>query len=322
MLDHLKNYISKHLNAELTIGVIEKAETDYQLTKQHTTKRRECLVTCWNKDLLVFAVLYSFYENPANLYIEKIDTSGYDSIVGLATTVVRGIIDFYSLTCPELRIQIYCATAEQYLFHQSKSTDKKVLSDRDLIKWWLKVCDFMTEKYFVVPGESLHSVKRMMPSQDWKWGLGVEMNSIANQLPIFPDDMIKKGLEYADKNATVSELLEIMGCMETASGMRAIIVLKTRTENPITSKSYTVSNYDELVATFMQYRFDTREHARNASKEFKTLVPEKNLITFTASAASIENIKETVKPKVLDIGLVKRKSEIRDLTNLVKKKKV
>jgi hypothetical protein len=191
-----------------------------------------------------------------------------------------------------------------------------------------------TQKFWVIPGETIHSVKRMLPSPDWKWGLGLGMSQCAAQLPIFPDDMVKKGIEYSDPKATIEELLEVMGCMEAAAGMRAILVLKSQTTETQSAISYIVSNFDELRNKFAKYVFGTNQKVHLISQEWKSLVPTTNQITFLVKTEiehqgpengekeSIADVTNIVKPKDIGIGLIKRKPEIRDLTNLVKKKRL
>jgi hypothetical protein len=331
---HLKEFVIKHLKseAELTFGIIESPMEKYQLTLDAIAEKQQTFVTCWSGEGLAIAMLYSVYTTPSttHLNIEKVDSSGYFHIPGLATTVVRAILDYYQQICSHLRIQIYCASSEQYLFHLSnRCSEKRIHSDRLLIQWWLKVCDFLSEKYWVIPGENINSVKRMLPSSDWKWGLDVGMKSRASELPIFPDDMIKKGLEYSDTNATVADLIEILGCMETAAGMRGIIVAKSFNHVIKKSHSFLVQNYDELYFQWVQFCFDTKENTLSASRKWKSLIPKQNLHFLKISLdAEEENALADVSklgkidPKQLDVGLVKRKPEIRDLTNLVKKKKV
>jgi hypothetical protein len=340
MLQQLQDYLqqSLHCNTKLSIGVIENDPIAYTLSKDVDSQKKEVFVTVMNDRVLLFAMLFSEYstKDEFHLYIEKIDSSGHDHIPGLASSVVRGVLNYYVRTHRKLRVQIYCATAEQYLFHRSHHASKKVHSDRDLIKWWLRVVDQVgfTQKFWVVPGETILSVKRMLPSADWHWGLGIGMSQSASKLPLFEDDMVQKGVNYSDPNATVEEVLEVMGCMETAGGMRAILVLKSETTEIQDRTSYKVPNYDELRVAFATFSFATVQEVHQSSREWKSLLPEANQISFAMVTERVPKEPENgekgtileatnlVKPKEISVGVIKRKPEIRDLTNLVKKKKV
>ncbi|KAI9265132.1 histone acetylation protein-domain-containing protein [Phascolomyces articulosus] len=70
------------------------------------------------------------------VYIGKVDTTGTPEFNG----VVGRVIEAYIKSVSPCTIHVFARSQRQYLFHQSsRNKDKRVLSDRNLLRWWYKV---------------------------------------------------------------------------------------------------------------------------------------------------------------------------------------
>jgi hypothetical protein len=322
--------------ATLSTSIVTNETYDYSIFKGKNALKRDGLLFISNNSILTFAILFSEYttHDCTFLYIDKLDSTGYESVSFLATVVVRAVVDYYASVCSKLHVQIYGATADQYLFHKSNSSkNKRIRTDSELIKWWLRTVHEMSsdfEKNWIVPGETNASAARLLPAANgWKWGLGIKDTEPASKLAIFPDDLVKKGVEYSDPKATVGEVIEVMSCLEASSQLRVIISLSK--DQDMTRKGLTSPNtiskkdWDLFYNTFASCSFDSLSNAKDSSKKIQSTF-EKLGFSATLITLSNENNQETVQPKDVPVniiqGLVKRKPEIRDLTNLVKKKRV
>ncbi|KAI8895750.1 hypothetical protein BC833DRAFT_600195 [Globomyces pollinis-pini] len=236
LVQSIRLYLQNHLkvSCKLSIGSI---------TKKNDPQSSTTLMFFTVDNQLAFAILYSIYLDQDCFYlnIEKVDST-HISIKSLPTNAILGIISYYESILPRLKVHVYAATAKQYLFPKSHLQESKSLkSDRQLISWWIYCLShpfkYQSNKYWFVPGETSISVSRLLSSNhhdQWKWGLGVDDTSNAHDLFQFPDDLITKTLEYAPEKCTVQELKELMGCMENASGLRALMVLEFQNNTLVT----------------------------------------------------------------------------------------
>lgn len=341
----LANFLETNLSGsrDLTINHIITQEYDYQLYPLKKVKRQDCLVLVNSDGIAQFAALVSLYKDEIiRIYLEKIDSSGYHPVKGLPSQTVLGILEYFSKCYDKIRMHVYCATSTQLLFTNSSETGKTIHSDRALVRWWLRCTAKSNAKarFFYIPGETVSSTKRIVPD-GFVWGLGVDPNSNAHALPIFPDDLVKKSLEYIDPNGKVKDLLELMDCMESAAGMRALITLDLEC-----MPAFTASNGIELklwysfMDAFGNLEFGTEKQAKDSTTKLDNLVKsldvesacdctllpasaapigEENQNPVTAQVAQSKTNAETTVNSVQ--GFVKRKPQVTNVANLVKKKK-
>ncbi|KAJ3272158.1 hypothetical protein HDV01_005923 [Terramyces sp. JEL0728] len=287
------------------MGGIQYAKTDYLAVIAH-------------QDTFAFSALFSHYSNATSnlLYLNKIDTTGYKQIPRLARTVVQGIIGYFS-SLDKIEVHVYCATSEQYLFHEScESKAKNILTDRQLVSWWMKTISLHANQknYVFVPGESIVTMKKMIPVDTiWNWGFPISANESANKLPQFEDNLITKGLQYSNPEATVGELMEVMDCMETASGVRALLTAsidKTESRYQVEDQEY--HSMDQYCCNLLDYSFANEDVARKSTGEF---IKENKV---KMAAFSISNV---LPEKSVQVEVKRKAEHIADITNLIKKKK-
>ncbi|KAJ3322206.1 hypothetical protein HDV06_003266 [Boothiomyces sp. JEL0866] len=151
----------------------------------------------------------------------------------------------------------------------------------------------------------------MLPiDSNWEWGLGVPKSSLAEKLPAFEDDLITKSLQYTNPGATVDELMEVMDCMESASGVRALVTVhidQISSTTELKERQYReMSNY---CGNLLHYSFETEITAKKSTEDF-------------IRENSLELVEFVVNNSSLTKTEAKRKPEnISDITNLIKKKK-
>ena len=72
------------------------------------------------------------------VYIAKVDTTGQFS--NQRINVTRRLLEAYLASVAPCSVYIFARSQPQYLFHQSAlNPEKRVLSDRGLIRWWRSV---------------------------------------------------------------------------------------------------------------------------------------------------------------------------------------
>ncbi|KAI9598095.1 histone H3-K56 acetyltransferase [Syncephalis fuscata] len=164
-----------------------------------------------------------------SFYIEKIDTTGYGHLAtkmagkpSITTALVLGLLDYAQMLGHRLNTKInihtFARVQPQYLFVNSATNDvKQPLSDRGLLRWWLRTFDrfighSMTkqsnqsnskdnvQKYWLVPGyepSELGSWARDAQSvTHWQYGVPYMRDALAHTVfPAFPDDPIGRMLQ-------------------------------------------------------------------------------------------------------------------------------
>lgn len=131
------------------------------------------------------------------LYISKVDTSGLLTSRPPARIVCTAFLSYHMLFPPRdastVRIHVFARADSQYMFPDSASNPgKRILSDKELSKWWRGV--FSTARrdvvsgpahpssasdvrlYYLVPGYSADEAERLAPSsnvcEEAKWQYG------------------------------------------------------------------------------------------------------------------------------------------------------
>jgi hypothetical protein len=107
---------------------------------------------------------------------------------------------------------------------------------------------------------------------------GLPESTPSEVLPLLPDHLTTKGLGYIDDNATIGDLIEMMGCLEASAGLRALLYLEftddiTRNnENCETPKSEndgfakTSSNLDTQISITEDFEIEQTNWVKFESK--------------------------------------------------------
>ncbi|KAI9355371.1 histone H3-K56 acetyltransferase [Zopfochytrium polystomum] len=148
----------------------------------------------------------------------------------------------------QVHVHVFARAQPEYLFPKSsQNAAKRVLSDRQLLRWWMATLNAVGSRplrgtpngsaavspaaltisrsacSWFVPGESEASLTSLRLSVDgtsdrpsegtckWSWGLAVEGSLSAREtIPLFEDDAKKKGIAMLEPNDSVSQLMEVM----------------------------------------------------------------------------------------------------------------
>jgi hypothetical protein len=234
------------------------------------------------------------------IYIEKVDSSGHASELitldaQLSKRLVKGYLKYCQLYCVGSRISVhlFARSQPQYLFPLSaKSTSKRILSERNLIRWWKKTLSFacvnlkVSSAYWFVPGEStqtLGDIVRATQNSDeslkWNWGLqceGAASNEMATKvIPSFPDDAKTKAMSLAGTGATIGDVKELLATTgECGSGRMAGFFGFTLRDDSAHGKSSTdaesggcaLEDYEKLFTLLMRQDFSSDCATRLSTK--------------------------------------------------------
>lgn len=267
------------------------------------------------------------------VYISKVDTTS--SFSGLTGRVVQSYIS--SLPSGS-SIFVFARAQPQYLFAESADNKfKAVLSDRDLVSWWLYVLNKVPEKcsgWWSVPGlddESsalieIGARKRGWKNSDhinWKYGTSYEPDSEADLvIPRFDDDAKSRLLksDMAKEKLSVKDFWNLLAFgEECGSGKIAgFFQLKKEDDDIIqTTKTSDLKNKDFTLFwnKFMSLDFSSKESIRkstNIAKNdineiFPTLNPIQIIVDTKTNDTNITNTEKRPTINMLSGSFIKRK---------------
>ncbi|KAI8063772.1 histone acetylation protein-domain-containing protein [Gongronella butleri] len=220
------------------------------------------------------------------VYISKIDTTGHAAARG----VTKRLVLAYLASQPAgTTVHVFARAQPQYLFAQSaKDARKRVLSDRQLVKWWYQVLDGVDgTRFWSVPGvddelTALLDIGQPRPPigdstpTRWHYGHAYKRDALAqNVIPRFPDDSKARFLASVDQpDLTVDDYWTLLGYSEEcgAGKLTGIFVVELKTKNEENDASdgdndddnaMEDDTYTHLWNEFMDLQFDS--DATNAS---------------------------------------------------------
>ncbi|OUM69881.1 hypothetical protein PIROE2DRAFT_57137 [Piromyces sp. E2] len=235
------------------------------------TKNKNQKYSKKNKDTIFNAGIFcNEYINVSDkkvvLYISKIDTSGWESLERQPLSLIRAIIlgylsyyqNLYKNTGFSVTLHLYTRAKPNYLFPTSddaKNDNKHILSDSELINWWIKTLShypkvFIPEKgfWYCPTGEKIGQMQTIMKDSimedlknelkinssicQWTWGYPFEKTAFALEtIPQFPDDP-KNSLIHSEKRAslinektTVREFFEYLAIENFSGSVSACMIL-------------------------------------------------------------------------------------------------
>ncbi|KAI8922557.1 histone acetylation protein-domain-containing protein [Powellomyces hirtus] len=291
-----------------------------------------------NNGMFVFGLALSEYivtrdtAREALIYVEKIDTSGYspnkDEVEkgfrppSISRAVVLGYLRYAQQTiqAETVAVHLFARAQPAYLFCGSEqNTRKNTLSDRSLLKWWMKVLGTLTPlsptrtdplaAFLYVPGEDQTSMRdvwtvgQASQSVKWTWGLAARDSARAVAvMPRFPDDARTKVLaEYSDATTTVGDVKELLAltgeCRGRVSGFFSVKVKEAEDAQSDSSPALlpaleSRTEFDALQRQLMKLDFGTREAAlissRNLEMELDAMAAPWAVIGAVAGDTSIQ----------------------------------
>jgi len=246
------------------------------------------------------------------LYISKIDTSGWETLERQPLSLIRAIIlgylsyyqNLYKNTGFSVTLHLYTRAKPNYLFPTSddaKNVNKHVLTDSELINWWIKTLShfpkvFIPEKgfWYCPTGERIGQMQTIMKEDNiddlkdklksdssicqWTWGYPFEKTAFALEtIPQFPDDP-KNSLIHSEKRAslihektTVREFFEYLAIENFSGSVSACMILNILSsqegnEKVENSKIYLSSKeFDTLMDVVLSLNYALEEDSINSS---------------------------------------------------------
>ncbi|KAK9240104.1 histone H3-K56 acetyltransferase [Lipomyces kononenkoae] len=272
-------------------------------------------------ELLVFssspsAQLSKMEHDPlTTIFVSKADSSGYFnsgqedanlSLGAIVTQILRVFIKTLSRPNIPTRLCLFARAQSQYIFPESgRNKRKHVLSDRDLIKWWIRVTTPLLAVFselksarLSIPGAEQSEINSYLPPDPdaktvlWQEGHifctdGDRDKDLAlRHVPSFPDDPKSRFLDVVVAEGrggimTVNQFFaELQMRQEFLSGFVAAIIgvegLVEKTANEPTHFTCPVVDiraYSRIHDAIVTSDYSTEKMARNATAKFIEALP-------------------------------------------------
>ena len=191
-----------------------------------------------DREVLVYAVEILIYSTAfdSTFFVSKADSTGYLHLLGLAkgtpspireitATFLRHLVVQHQRENIRSIVSLFARAQDQYLFPGSiEYSEKHVLDDRGLVRWWCRVLDPLIENtsewdsvkgYLTVPGLDNHETTSYIPNRNTsKWTIGHPLREISRHsddvpprcfIPHYPDDPKSRFLDELDEEITNSQ---------------------------------------------------------------------------------------------------------------------
>ncbi|KAK9458787.1 histone H3-K56 acetyltransferase, partial [Lipomyces oligophaga] len=292
------------------------------------------LITLAYDEIYVLALEIIVYQCPSvtTIFVAKADSTGFgpdnSARLNLAHVTSAILSAFLESTVKEnipSRICLFARSQPQYIFPESsKNIRKHVLSDRGLVKWWIRVLSPVLTSTFTdqilarirIPGAESGDIKSIIQaaSQTNLWKEGDIFNSNSDRLtdkavlhiPNFPDDPKSRFLDFiiaegrADCTSTEQFFIELETRQEFLLGAVVSLIGVQGSLKP-TNGRYSSSpvsefpcavvdqkTYIKLHDSIVTSTFENEESARNATKSCTALLPETARSIVSGSAKSFK----------------------------------
>ncbi|KAI8618595.1 histone acetylation protein-domain-containing protein [Chytriomyces sp. MP71] len=197
------------------------------------------------------------------VYVEKADSSGFASKSESASVsplirVLHSYLNTQQKIFNKVAVHVFARAQPQYLFPNSASNPKKhVLSDIRLVQWWARSLTLalpsgqpnrILRKFLFVPSKDASYLKTIVGpdhARNWSYGFGfgcldprqadfsvekLQNLKACDVVPQFPDDTKTKALRMLERNATVSDLKEVLSvtseCSSSVAGFFGVFLQK------------------------------------------------------------------------------------------------
>ena len=127
-------------------------------------------------ELAILAIEILIFTTPTltTVFVSKADSTGYASLLQLPPgsaspikSLVQAFISFLlhpRLSAARVVLSLFARAQDQYLFPGSiDNSEKHVLDDRQLIKWWCRICDTVWRRYADTQSEQTISAHLVIP---------------------------------------------------------------------------------------------------------------------------------------------------------------
>lgn len=287
------------------------------------------------------------YESPdiCTLFVGKADTTGHFYEQGLSvrdvvTAILRDLLRHYVRHDKLVRFCLFAKAEGQYLFPLSKDNPRKhLLTDGQLIKWWVAVMDDLSDEFqpaaratLQMPGANEQDIKVYLSkvkakTLNWEVGhifapsSGEASKPAVYYIPRFPDDPKRRFLDFLIGERRIKDVslqqfwLELQSRQEFRLG-RAVGILAIeghlRDCAKLGSQTSPVSYkmMEKLKDCCMSSNYSTRVGAADAHNEVYALVPESSVLSIRGSKVpQAREAKTSASPavNVLSSTLVRKK---------------
>ncbi|CAG8626940.1 24999_t:CDS:10 [Cetraspora pellucida] len=257
---HMASGDSNAATESLTLPEI--SNTDSNTNKSNLFERQLLLllkekIPSNDKEVFVTGVeIYEYHDfdtNLLNIYISKVDTTGYRPCSSTPTkNLLTAYIKFYLeetnvnrqllLKRKTIKFNIFARPHPQYLFHLSeKNPTKRILSDSELLKWWKNVL----QRTFLHDNTMCNAQEKTLKKRGWYFFPGMSSEKLART---FIKDIVNDEAEnhenlfwqYGYPYPDTEEAIKVIPRFEDDA--------KTRWLETARESSLTVKNFWELIS--------------------------------------------------------------------------
>lgn len=282
-----------------------------------------------HKSLACVALEILTYESPDvfTIFVSKADTSGHYygsgelNTMSILRNMIRSVTRNYSPVNKKIRVCLFAKAESQYLFlGSSKNPRKHILSDSQLLKWWIKCLDGLRDEFdsieenkctLAIPGitNARETASYFPPSPKLPWQAGdifwvtphIEEDESAlavQRIPRFPDDPKSRFLDciVADKRAkkvTRKQFwMEMQSRQEFLLGKSAGIIgiegrLSQENHKPCFRSASTSKKASERFKSLLfDLDFESESNTDSATRRLINSVPDSCKIEFEGLAKS------------------------------------
>ncbi|KAK9329207.1 histone acetylation protein-domain-containing protein [Lipomyces starkeyi] len=249
------------------------------------------------------------------IFVSKADSSGYFSsnredaklnLGDVVTQILKMFIKALSRPSTPTRLCLFARAQSQYIFPESgRNKQKHVLSDRDLIKWWIRVTSPLLSLFselksarLSVPGAEQVEVKSFLAHDSeaknllWKEGHifcpdGDRDKELAlRHVPSFPDDPKSRFLdvlvaEGRDGITTVNQFFAelqmrqefLLGFVAAIIGIEGFVDKKAEEKTSFACPLLENRVYSKIHDAIVTSDYSTEKLARNATAKFIEALP-------------------------------------------------
>ncbi|KAI8987253.1 H3 K56 histone acetylation protein RTT109 [Mycotypha africana] len=283
------------------------------------------------------------------VYVSKVDTNSmHRKYKGLTARLIQAYIT--SLPC-NTSVFVFARAQPQYLFAKSADNeDKKILSDRELVSWWLHVLNKVKRKcegVWFIPGiEDSSSAlieigarkRGWAPSTSIKWQYSVPFDSeadAASSIPQFEDDAksrLLKNIEGEQEKMSVKDFFNILSIGEECGSGKLTGFFKLKlnvqenetsdfedNENDTDSDSFTVF-WNRFMSLNFENENATKVSSKTAKRDINEILPKLKPIVVNTKAP-VESTSASIAKKTTDENTNKRPAVNVLSTGLIKRKK-
>jgi regulator of Ty1 transposition protein 109 len=293
----------------------------------------------------VFALEIIIYESidKCTLFISKADTTGHFYERGLSmrdvtVAILRDLLRNYVRHDKKTRLCLFAKAEGQYLFPCSKENPRKhVISDGQLIKWWVAVVDGLADEFepgaqakLQMPGAHERDIMGYLSKaarMHWAAGdifsseKGNYQQAAVYHIPRFPDDPKRRFLDFLVGEKRIKSVstqqfwLELQSRQEFRLGRAVgIIGVEGNLRSQVKRKSGTVpityKMMEKLKDCCMCSNYSTKESAKDAHEVLGAMLPQSSKLTIQGQRkvhVLEKKVSETPSVNVLSTNLVRRK---------------